>query len=112
MKLVDLPFKNYIYPSLALNVVTGVFIILFQGFLPPIVPLFYGRAVSESRLIPALGLLIAPSVSLLINVVNVFLSIQIDDRFLKKVLVSGGLLTSILTTITVVKIALLVGFFK
>jgi|SRR5688572_32523789 len=105
------PFKNYIYMSIGLNVLTIVIILLFKGLIPPVVPFFYGKPVGDGQLIPALGLLIAPLASLFITTLNLGLSSMTSDNFLKKVYAASTLLFTLLTTITVIKIIFLVGFF-
>lgn len=104
-------FKNYVYLSVALNIFTVLVILVFKKEIPPIVPLFYGRAIGESQLVSLSGLLIAPGVSLFITILNLFLSSISNDLFLKKIYVAASFLISLLTTITVVKIIFLVGFF-
>lgn len=104
-------FKNYVYFSIGLNVLTALAVLIFKKEMPPIVPLFYGRAIGESQLVNLAGLLIAPGVSLFITILNLFLSSITSDLFLKKVYVITAFLISLLTTITVVKIIFLVGFF-
>jgi len=109
--MLRVPFRNYVYVSLGLNLLTALGVILIKGSLPPVVPLFYGKPLGEGQLIPTLGLLVAPGVSTLITLVNVVLGLAIKDDFLKKILISSAFLVSMLTTITVVKIVSLVGFF-
>lgn len=94
-----------------MNVLTGVGILVARGYLPPVVPLLYGRPLGESQLVPTLGLVIAPAVALGISVLNIFLSVFIQESLTKKILIISGFLVSILSTITILKIILLVGFF-
>ena len=104
-------FKSYIYFSITLNVLTALIILLFKSVIPPVVPLLYGRAIGESQLVGHFGLLIAPGASLFITFINLFLSSITEDLFLKRVYVASAFLVSILTTITVIKVIFLVGFF-
>lgn len=104
-------FKNYVYVAVALNFLSALLILILSKQIPPVVPLFYGRAVGESQLVGRLGLLIAPVASLFITILNLFLSSTTSDLFLKKVYTSASFLISVFTTITVVKIIFLVGFF-
>ena len=106
-----IPLKKYLYLAAALNLITIFTIVLVKTSLPPVVPVLYGRPTGESQLLPTLGLIIAPSVSLLILVSNCVVATLSKDLFLKKVLVLTALLVSLLTTIAVVKVVLLVGFF-
>lgn len=79
--------------------------------MPPVVPLFYGKPSGEGQLVPTLGLLIAPAASLLITLLNTALSVVTNDTFFKQVLIATTLLITLLTTITVLKVIFLVGFF-
>lgn len=105
------PLKSYIYFAFGINVLTLLSILLAKNLLPPEVPLFYGNAVGESQLIKSFLLVIAPTVSLLILVLNLLLLNMVDDSFLKKALVVSAFFVSILSCITVLKIIFLVGFF-
>ncbi len=105
------PFKSSIYFSVSLNLLTALLILIFKSVLPPVVPLFYGKAIGEGQLVPVLGLLIAPSTSLVITILNLTISSLTHDVFLKKVYAAAALLISLLTTISVIKIVFLVGFF-
>jgi len=103
--------KNYYYAGMALNILSILAILIVKDLLPPLVPLFYGAVAGTAQLVPTLGLLIAPSVSIVITIINMGISIKTKDDFSKKVLSVTSLLVSILTTITIVKIIFLVGFF-
>ncbi len=97
--------------SLALSLVSGLSILALRNWLPPLVPLLYGRASGPGQLVPTLELLIAPGVSILVTLINTFLTFYIEDVFLRKTLIIGALLLSLLTTLTIFKIIFLVGFF-
>ena len=107
----EIPLKGYIYASLALNVISVVFVLSVKNYLPPVVPLFYGLPSGLGQLIPALGLIIAPTTGLLITGVNIVLTNFVKDLFFKKILIVSSLFVSVLVFITTVKIILLVGFF-
>jgi hypothetical protein len=106
-----LPMKKFMYSSIGLSFFTALVVIALKGLLPPEVPLFYGKPTGEEQLVPTLGLLIAPGVSLLIVIINTIFVGLIKDLFLKKTLIVSSLFVSLLTTITVFKIVFLVGFF-
>lgn len=107
----DLPFKGYLYASLALNILTFLAIFLAKSFLPPVVPLFYGRPEGAGQLVASLGLLIAPLTALAITLLNMVLGGVIKQTFIQKVLIVSTFLISVLTAITVFKIVFLVGMF-
>ena len=107
----NLVFKNYYYSALVLSSISMLAIFFLQDFFAPSVPLLYGSATGEGQLVPALGLLIAPGASLIITVLNIGLSMTTKDDFSKKALAISALVVSILTTITIIKIVFLIGFF-
>ena len=104
-------YRNYFLAATIINVVAVAFLILLQNFLPPLAPLFYGRPAGEAQLTNTFGLLIAPGVSFLITILNLCLSLWVKNDFLKKLLAISAIVISALTTITVIKIIFLVGFF-
>jgi len=106
-----LTFRNYFLAAITIDLVTGLSIILLRDFLPPLVPLFYGRPAGEAQLTGTFGLLIAPGVSFLITVINLGISLLVENNFLKRILAISTIVISVLTTITVAKIIFLVGFF-
>lgn len=101
-----------VYTSIAINLVVILFVLIAKNFLPPVVPLFYGKAVGEQQLIASLGLTIPPLVSLLITAINFSINRWfIKDLFLKNALLIASVFTSILSAITVLRIIFLVGLF-
>ncbi len=109
--LLKLPSRNYVYASFGISLFVSLLVILLKGWLPPEVPLFYGRPVGEEQLVLTFGLLIAPGVAILITILNIILVKTIGDMFLKRALIMASFFVSILTAITVLKIIFLVGFF-
>lgn len=107
----NLPFKGYVYTSLAFNIVLGVAIFIIKGFLPPVIPLFYGLPTGVNQLVPTLGLIIAPVASLIVTLINIGVASFINDQFFKRTLIVSAIFVSVLVTITTLKIILLVGFF-
>jgi len=103
-------YRNYFLAAIIINLLAVVSIILLRNFLPPLIPLFYGRPAGEAQLTETFGLLIAPGVSLLITIINLCISLLIQDGFQRKILAMSATIISLLTAITVVKIILLVGF--
>lgn len=106
-----MPFKTLIVSALGLNIVAILIFVLLKGFLPPIVPLLYGRPSGEGQLLPVLELLIAPSLSICLIVINGIIANITADSFSKKLLASSAFMVSLLTTITLIKVIFLVGFF-
>lgn len=104
-------YRNYFLAAIIISVVAAVSLLLIKSFLPPVVPLFYGRPSGEAELTMALGLFIAPGASLAVTFLNLLLSLWVKDDFLKKILAISSIVISALMAITIVKIVFLVGFF-
>lgn len=104
-------YKNYIVTALVFTAASGILVIVLGGLIPPVVPFFYGQPAGENQLTSSKGLLIGSGFSVAVIIVNTILASITRDEFLKKVLVGGAFLFSLLMLITIVKIFLLVGFF-
>lgn len=107
----SVPHKALIYSTLALSLLNGAFAAILIPYLPPQLPLFYGKPIGEEQLVRAVYFLIAPAVSLFINLINVLLVMVIGDLFTRKVLIFTGFFVAALIAITTTRIILLVGFF-
>lgn len=107
----NIPFKGYFYASLVLNLLTVLCVIAVRNFLPPISPLLYGRPEGASQLVPTLWLILTPAVALALTVLNLFLTRIVKDLFMQQILITSAFLVSLLSTITILKIIFLVGFF-
>ncbi|HJX59364.1 hypothetical protein A2V61_03855 [Candidatus Woesebacteria bacterium RBG_19FT_COMBO_47_8] len=106
-----IPFRNYVYASLVVNLLSLAMVLLLRGHLPPQVPLFYGTAEGDGQLAGSLALIIPNLVAILITAVNLSLAFFIKDEFSKKTLVIAALAATFLASITVGKIIFLVGSF-
>lgn len=106
-----LPSKNYVYLSAGLSLFLALTVLVARNYLPPEVPLFYGKPVGEEQLVPNLGLLIVPGILLLTVITNTVLSVVTNEPFLKKTLIFSALFVTIIAAITIFKIIFLVGFF-
>lgn len=104
-------FNNCFLASAILSVISAAGIIAVRTFLPPVIPMFYGKPTGAEQLGNYWLLFIIPGVSMLISAVNLFISVSIKDEFIKKILAVSSLTISLMATVTVVKIILLVGFF-
>lgn len=107
----NVPYKGCVYFSVGVNLVLIVLILVLKGFLPPVVPLFYGLPAGAEQLTPSLGLILAPISGLIITAINIFVSNLTADLFLKKALIISNAFISLLLAIAVTKIILLVGLF-
>ena len=106
-----IPHKGFVVASVAVGVVLAILIIIFKSYLPPVVPLFYGRPEGAEQLVSTLDLLLAPVFIILIVSLNLFVSKFVNDNFIKTILVASSFLISVLVSITIIKIIFLVGFF-
>jgi len=103
------PFKRLIIAAVLINIVVVVLVFLAQNILPPEIPLFYGLPRGNEQLSTSIALVIPSLVSLAIIIVNVSISVVVEDEFLKKVLVLSGVFGVFFSTITTLKIIFLVG---
>lgn len=104
-------YRNYFLAAIVIDIIVVLLLIILRNFLPPLAPLFYGRPTGDAQLTKTFGLLIAPGASFLITAVNLLLSLWVKDVFFKKLLAISAVVISVLTTITIVKIVFLVGYF-
>lgn len=111
LKIKSLPFRQYFFAGIILNLALILGVLATQKFLPPVVPLFYGLAEGEEQLAPKIFLALPAAVSLLVLVINGLISLEIQDEFLKKALILAAIGSSFFAAITIIKIALLVGSF-
>ena len=103
--------KKIFLASFSISVLSILFALISQPFLPPQIPLFYGLPVGEEQLSSSPGLVIPGVVSLLILAVNFVLTKITQEDFLKKVLAIVTLVSSLFAIITTLKIIFLVGSF-
>ena len=106
-----IPFRKYVAIALGVNLITILLGILAQTILPPEIPLFYGLATGSLQLAPSQAILVPPAVSTLIIVVNLGLVKKIGEEFAQKALVLTAIAATAFSTITTLKIILLVGSF-
>ncbi|MBU0572618.1 hypothetical protein KKH23_03220 [Patescibacteria group bacterium] len=107
----NIPFKNPLIIAVAANILIILIILLLQGFFPPQVPLLYGLPEGESQLVSSLSLTIPSLISLLVIVLNIFISYLLKEEFFKKVLIITAVGLTIFSATTTIKIALLmIGF--
>ena len=95
--------------GIIISVATVILILILQKRLPPEVPLFYGLPKGEYQLTSALNLTLPSLISLAIIGLNYALSIFMEDDFIQKALVFVSLVAVFFSTITTIKIFLLVG---
>ena len=104
-----LPQKRFYIIAFFVNLVIIGISFLSRFILPPQIPLFYGFPQNQQQLSPSYLLFLPALVSLAITVINAYLSIFVDNNYLKKVLAITPLLITLLSSITILKIIFLVG---
>ena len=107
----SIPFRRYVILALGVNLATILLGTLAQSFLPPEIPLFYGLATGATQLAPSLAILLPAATSTVIIGINLGLVKNINEDFTQKALVLTAVSTAVFSTITTLKIILLVGSF-
>jgi hypothetical protein len=104
-------FKNYFLAVLILSVFISLLPLALRNYLPPVVPVFYGRPYGPAQLVPTFWFITPLIVSLLVGAINFLISYWSKDLFVKKILAVSSLFICIIAVIAVVKVIFLVGFF-
>lgn len=105
----NIPYSKVVLVSLCLVFVSVLLVLFAQKYLPPEVPLFYGLPKSEEQLAQSTALVIPSFISLAILVLNTTLAYFINDKYIKSLLIFTDLAVVLFSTITTVKIMLLIG---
>ena len=106
---IKIPPQN-IYLGLA-NILVIVLVFIANSYLPPEVPLFYGLVYGEEQLASSYLLVLPSLVSLIIILINSMVSMYVEDKFIKSVLIITNFAVTFFSIITTIKIILLVGSF-
>ena len=107
--LPDIEYKEMFFTCIVVSIFLTVVIFFLQESLPPVVPLLYGLPSGKEQLVPRLFIGLPLVVSSLVAIINLSLSRLTKDIFLKKIFVGLTVATTILATITTIKIFFLVG---
>lgn len=94
-----------------INLLVIGFVLFTQNSLPPVVPLYYGLPIGDEMLANKTTLPVPALASIIIISINILIIKAIKDVFLQKVLTSIIVLITLLSTITIFKIAFLIGNF-
>ncbi len=90
------------------NAVIVAVILAVKNSLPPIIPLFYGLPEGQGQLAVNTTLIVPPLISSVFTVLNLLISRFTKDNFIEKVSAGLTITALALSTITVIKIILLV----
>lgn len=105
-------YFNYFLVASTLSIIVAIGILAVRNYLPPVIPLFYGKPVGPEELASKDFLFIVPVISAAISIVNIIISKSESNDFIKKILAATSLVVSFMAAVTVTKIILLVGFFN
>jgi hypothetical protein len=103
------PYLNSFFFAFATNVLLIGAFFYFQEQIPPVVPLWYGKAIGESQLAPKIYLILPNTFALLVSIINIILTKAVKDSFLHQVFIGLTVTATVLATITVINIVYLVG---
>jgi len=106
-----MPYRSWIIGLILVNILALISVFFLKSFLPPVVPLFYGKPYGADQLAPQNFLLLAPFIALVICLVTTTINFIIKDEFLQKVLVGLMVICTVLALVTLLKIIFLVGSF-
>lgn len=104
--------KIYFYlslPSIVIAFFLSLIIFLFFEFLPPKIPLFYSLSWGEPQLVTHQQFYILPLSILLMTLINLIFLFKLNNSFdfFKKILVFSTIISTIILTITFIKISLI-----
>jgi len=102
-------YARSILGLLVFNLVIISLVIILNNCLPPEVPLFYGLPIGEEQLTKSMFLILPPVVAIIFTIINSVAVNVIKDDFVQKTLLAITLFVSLLTSITVIKIILLIN---
>lgn len=108
-KIENLPLKKHYLFSLIFNSIIIAIGLLANFILPPQIPLFYGLPSSEQQLTPSLYIILPSIIAFVITLLNAYLSLSVDNIYLRKILAYSTIAVSFLAAITTLKIIFLVG---
>lgn len=108
-KFEKLPLKKLFVYSFIINIIVIILGLLSIYILPPEIPLFYGLPRTSEQLAPSFLIILPATVSFLLTLFNVFLSINVNELYLKKALSFTSIFISILSLIGTFKIIFLIG---
>lgn len=97
--------------TLIVCLATIAFVLVVRNHLPPQLPLFYGLPKGEEQLTSTFGLIIPSLTSIAIVLVNFGLAQILSDSYFRRILSLASIGSVFLSTITTLKIIVLVGSF-
>lgn len=104
-----IPYKNWVFPFFAVNLLLIILVLVFRSQLPPVVPLFYGQPSGAEQLANRHFLALPPTIAMFVCIINTVVNYYIKDEFIKKIFLGGMIVATLFSLITIVKIFFLVG---
>lgn len=104
-------FESKLPHTLIICLSTIALVFLLSNRLPPQIPLFYGLPRGEEQLTTTFGLIIPSLTSIAIILVNYGISQVLSKDYFKRILSLASVGSVFLSTITTIKIIVLVGNF-
>lgn len=108
---ISTPLKKIVLATVLLNIFSLLFVLAVQKNLPPQIPLYYGLPEGDGQLATPFWLITPAIFSLAVFLVNILISSFWKNEFLQQTLTLTSLAIAILSAITTLKIAVLVGSF-
>ena len=105
------PFRGYLIYIIFANLITIVFTLVVHKWLPPEIPLFYGKPQGNEQLASSWLLVLPGLISLLILFTNLAIVNLIKNDFSRKTLILAAIGATFFSTITTFKIIFLIGSF-
>lgn len=104
-----IPYKNWVFFLIAINLFLIIAVLIFRSLLPPVVPLFYGQPSGTEQLARQHFLALPPTIAMVVCIINTLVNYYIKDEFVKKILLGGMIVATLFSLITITKIFFLVG---
>lgn len=105
------PFRDFVAIAVIVNVILIGATLALHSFLPPEIPLFYGMPEGAAQLASSWLLALPSLVALFIILVNLLIASFVENDFLKRVIIIGGVTATFFSATTTIQIMFLVGSF-
>lgn len=105
------PFRDFVTIAVIVNVTLIAASLALHSFLPPEIPLYYGMPEGAEQLASSWLLPLPSLVALFIILINLLIASLVEDDFLKRVVILGGIAATFFSATTTMQIMFLVGSF-
>lgn len=104
-------YKRSVIALLVLQLITLAFVFWAQAYLPPTIPLLYGKPSGAEQLVTKRTLFALPGLTLSLFALGIIIMEGIKDRFIDQILIGTAFIVSLLSIFATYKIVFLVGSF-